>query len=66
MPRESSATRTLRNEYEEVKRLYHKLGKKVAGKPARSQVRRDYTTVKTEYHRLGKRLGRLTGRRPRS
>jgi hypothetical protein len=60
MPRESSQITTARREYEQCKRLYHKVGKKAAGKPARSQSQRDYVTVRAEYHRLGKRLGQLT------
>lgn len=66
MPRESKSTSSVRREYEQVKRLYHKVGKKAAGKPARSQVQRDYAEVKREYHRLGRRLGSLTRMRPRS
>ena len=66
MPRESSQIKAVRREYEQVKRLYHKVGKKTAGKPARSQVRRDYNEVKREYHRLGKHLGSLTKKRSRS
>lgn len=63
MPRESVAA--LRKEYESVKRLYHKVGKKAAGKPTRSQAQRDYSVVREEYHRLGRRLGRLTKKTPR-
>jgi hypothetical protein len=66
MPRESNTTKTVRREYEQVKRLYHKVGKKAAGKPARSQAQHDYAEVRTEYHRLGKQLGRLTKKRDRS
>jgi hypothetical protein len=66
MPRETRETAAVRREYEQVKRLYHKVGKKAAGKPARSQEQRDYDEVKTEYHRLGKLLGRLTKRKKRS
>jgi hypothetical protein len=56
----------LRSKYEQVKRLYHKVGKKAAGKPARSQVQRDYVELRAEYHRLGRRLGLLTKKRSRS
>ena len=62
MPRESAAS--LRREYESVKQLYHRVGKKAAGRPARSQAQRDYAVVREEYHRLGRRLGRLTRKRP--
>jgi hypothetical protein len=65
MPTESSSTRTVRREYEQVKRLYHKVGQRAAGRPANSQAKRDYATVKREYHRLGKQLGRLTKRHSR-
>jgi Ribonuclease G/E len=65
MPRESSQVAAARREYEQCKRLYHKVGKKAAGKPARSQVQRDYAVVKREYHRLGRRLGTLTRKRGR-
>jgi len=66
MPRESSTTKAVRREYEQVKRLYHKVGEKAAGKPARSQAKRDYAAVKSEYNRLGRRLGKLTKKKPRS
>ncbi len=66
MPRESSQVKAVRHEYNQVKSLYHKLGKKAAGKPARSQVKRDYVMVKKEYHRIGRQLGRLTKLRARS
>jgi hypothetical protein len=66
MPRETRETAAVRREYEHVKRLYHKVGKKAAGKPASSQEQRDYTTVKTEYHRLGRLLGRLAKRKKSS
>jgi hypothetical protein len=66
MPRESSQTASTRRDYEQVKRLYHKVGKKAAGKPARSREQRDYNVVKREYHRLGNRLGSLTRKRDRS
>ena len=63
MPRESAAA--LRREYESVKRLYHRVGNKAAGRPARSREQRDYAVVKAEYNRLGRRLGRLTGKQAR-
>jgi hypothetical protein len=66
MPRETRETVAVRREYEQFKRLYHKVGKKAVGKPARSQERRDYAAVKAEYHRLGKHLGQLTQRKKRS
>ena len=66
MPRESGKTASVRREYNQVKSLYHKLGKKAADKPSRSQVQRDYVEIKGEYHRLGRQLGRLTRKRPRS
>jgi|WetSurMetagenome_2_1015567.scaffolds.fasta_scaffold607457_2 hypothetical protein len=66
MPRESSTTREVRRQYEQVKRLCRKVGAKAAGKPARSQAQRDYAEVKGEYHRLGRKLGKLTKKRARS
>jgi hypothetical protein len=66
MTRESSTTRAVRREYEQIKRLYHKVGKKATSKPEHSQVKRDYAEVKKEYNRLGRKLGRLTKKRPRS
>jgi hypothetical protein len=66
MPTESKTVKTARREYEQVKRLYHKVGEKAAGTPPRSRPRRDYAEVKREYERLGKRLGKLTKKRPRS
>jgi hypothetical protein len=65
MPRESSQVAAARREYEQCKLLYHKVGKKAAGKPARSQCQRDYAVVRAEYLRLGKRLGKLTKKRER-
>jgi len=64
MPRKS--TTTLRRKYESVKRLYHKVGREAAGKPARSREQRDYAVVRAEYHRLGRRLGRLTRKKTRN
>ena len=66
MPRESSQTKAVRREYEQVKRLYHKVGEKAAGKPSRSQAQRDYAEVKREYHRLGRQLGSRTKKKNRS
>ena len=65
MPSKTIKVAALRREYEQVKRLYHKVGKKAAGKTSRSREKRDYAVVKDEYHRLGRQLGRLTGKRSR-
>lgn len=54
-----------RAEYTAVKKLYHSLGKKAAGKPKSSTVQKDYREVKREYQSAGRALGKLTGRKPR-
>ena len=66
MPRESSKTRAVRREYEQVKKLCRKVGRLAAGKPKRSQAQRDYAVVKAEYHRVGRQLGKMTGKRART
>lgn len=69
MPRKKTkktSERSIRRRYEDVKLLYHKVGRAAAGKPARSRAKRDYTEVRAEYHRLGRQLGRLTGKRARN
>jgi hypothetical protein len=65
MPRESSSTKEVRLQYEQVKKLCREVGKEAAGKPKRSREQRDYVEVKDEYHRLGRKLGKLTKKRPR-
>jgi hypothetical protein len=66
MPRESSTVKSVRREYEKIKRLCRKVGTKAAGKPKRSQAQHDYSEVRAEYHRIGRKLGKLTGKRARS
>ncbi len=61
----SAAAKTVRKDYEAVKRVYKAAGKKAFGKPKSSAAYKDYKTVKAEYKRVGSKLGKLTGRKPR-
>lgn len=63
--KESAKVKQARREYNAIKSVYHGLGKKVLGKPARSPIRKDYAIAKSAYHQAGRHLAKLTKRKPR-
>jgi hypothetical protein len=65
MPKKSAIIREVRSEYEQIKRLYKKIGKKTFGTSAKSPIRKDYRAVKRAYGQIGRKLGKLTGRKSR-